>query len=51
VTMPELAELDLSGARSVTVNPSGRLDADASGSSRVSHLDSPTLGNVETSGA
>jgi hypothetical protein len=45
------ATVDASGASQVTVNPSGRLDADASGASRVHYLGSPTLGTIETSGA
>jgi serine/threonine-protein kinase len=47
----EDATVDASGATKVTVNPSGRLDADASGASRVHYLGDPTLGNIDTSGA
>ena len=41
----------VSGASSATVNASGTLDADASGASHVAYLGSPTLRNVNTSGA
>jgi hypothetical protein len=45
------ANVDSSGASTVTVNPGGTLNANASGASRVYYLGSPTLGTVETSGA
>jgi hypothetical protein len=45
------ATVEASGASKVTVNPSGRLDADASGASRVHYLGDPTLGDIDTSGA
>ncbi len=45
------ANLDVSGASSVTVNPSGTLNVKASGASDVTYLGSPTLGNIDTSGA
>lgn len=45
------ASVDASGASTVTVNVSGRLDADASGSSDVYYLGSPTLGIIDTSGS
>jgi len=45
------ANAEASGASNVTVNASGRLDADASGASHVYYLGSPTLGRVDTSGA
>jgi hypothetical protein len=45
------ANLDVSGASSVTVNLSGRLDVDASGASDVTYLGNPTLGNINTSGS
>lgn len=45
------ADVKASGASHVTVKPSGRLDVNASGASHVSYVGSPTLGNVETSGA
>jgi hypothetical protein len=44
------ADVDLSGASEATVNPSGRLNVDASGASDVYYLGSPTLGRVSTSG-
>lgn len=40
-----------SGASTVTVNLSGRLDADASGSSDVYYLGNPQLGSIDTSGS
>jgi hypothetical protein len=45
------ATVNASGASQVTVNLSGRLDADASGASHVHYLGSPTLGSIDTSGA
>jgi hypothetical protein len=45
------ASISASGSSSVVVNVSGRLDADASGSSDVFYMGSPTLGNIDTSGA
>jgi hypothetical protein len=45
------ASLKASGASQVTVNASGTLNADASGSSTVYYLGNPTLGKVDTSGA
>ena len=44
------ASVEVSGASSVTVYPSGRLSADASGASHVYYLGEPTLGDVNTSG-
>jgi len=44
------AVANASGASNVTVNLSGRLDADASGASNVYYLGEPTLGNIDTSG-
>jgi len=44
------ANVEASGASKVTVNPSGRLDADASVVSTVYYLGSPTLGKIDTSG-
>jgi hypothetical protein len=41
--------VEASGASDVTVHASGRLDAEASGVSRVTYLGSPTLGRIETS--
>jgi hypothetical protein len=43
--------VNASGASTVTVNLSGRLDADASGSSDIYYLGDPDLGNIETSGS
>jgi hypothetical protein len=45
------ARVDASGASRVTVDASGRLDADASGASHVYYLGNPMLGRVDTSGA
>jgi hypothetical protein len=45
------ANVDISGASQGTVNLDGRLDADASGASTLLYLGSPTLGNINTSGA
>jgi len=44
------ADVNLSGASHVTVNPTGRLDVDASGASNLQYLGEPTLGNINTSG-
>jgi hypothetical protein len=43
--------VNASGSSTVTVNLSGKLDADASGSSDIYYLGSPELGNIETSGS
>ena len=43
--------VDASGASTVTVNLSGRLNADASGSSDIYYLGNPTLGVIDTSGS
>ncbi len=45
------AHVDASGASKATVNPSGQLDVGASGASQVYYVGSPTLGNIDTSGA
>ena len=45
------ANVNLNGGSEATVNPSGRLDVDASGASHVTYLGSPTLGKMDTSGA
>jgi hypothetical protein len=45
------ASIEASGASSATVNVSGRLDAEASGASRIRYLGNPTLGRIESSGA
>jgi hypothetical protein len=44
------AKVKASGGSHVTVNASGRLDADASGGSHVYYVGSPTLGSVDSSG-
>lgn len=44
------ANVKADGASNVTVKPSGKLDANASGASRIYYLGSPTLGKVDTSG-
>jgi predicted small secreted protein len=44
------ALVQVSGASSATVHPSGRIDADASGASHVYYLGEPTLGTMNTSG-
>jgi hypothetical protein len=43
-------DANLSGGSQATVNASGTIDAVASGGARLFYLDSPTLGNIETSG-
>ena len=43
--------VDASGASTVTVNLSGRLDADASGSSDIYYLGDPEMGRIDTSGS
>ena len=45
------ASVELSGASSATVYPSGRIDVGASGASHLYYMGHPTLGRVETSGA
>jgi len=45
------AAVDLSGSSEATVNLSGRLDVDASGSSNLYYLGDPTLGDMDTSGS
>jgi len=44
------AQVSAGGASDVTVNASGRLDADASGASQVYYLGNPTMGEIDTSG-
>jgi hypothetical protein len=44
------ANVELSGGGRATVNPSGRLDVDASGGSHVTYVGNPTLGDIDTSG-
>jgi hypothetical protein len=41
----------LSGSGIATVNVSGRLDINASGSSRLTYLGNPTLGSIDLSDA
>ena len=43
--------VDTSGSSTVTVNLSGRLDADASGSSDIYYSGDPELGEIDTSGS
>ena len=43
------ANVEASGASKVTVNASGRLDADASGASEITYLGSPALGTIDSS--
>jgi hypothetical protein len=45
------AEIELSGATTASVRASGRLDARASGASRLTYAGGPALGVIETSGA
>jgi hypothetical protein len=45
------AKIDASGASTVTVNASGRLDVEASGASNVYYLGDPSMGTIDTSGA
>jgi hypothetical protein len=45
------ADVHTSGSSQVTVHASGRLDAEASGSSRIYYLGDPTLGRTHTSGS
>ena len=45
------ANINASGSSRVTVNPSGRLDVDATGASDVYYLGSPTMGAIDTSGS
>lgn len=45
------AKVEVSGSSEATVKPSGRLDADASGSSHIYYLGNPTLGKIDASGS
>ena len=45
------AEVNLSGASNATVNVSGRLDGDLSGSSKLNYIGNPTLGSISASGS
>jgi hypothetical protein len=47
----EDADVKASGASTITVHPSGRLDVRASGASQVYYVGSPVLGEVHKSGA
>ena len=44
------ANVEMSGGGRATVNPSGRLDVNASGGSHVYYVGNPTLGDIDTSG-
>ena len=45
------ADVEAGGKSQVTVNPSGRLDVDASNGANVTYLGNPTLGKMESSGS
>lgn len=45
------AHVEVSGASRATVNPSGTLDAEASGASVVTYRGNPTMGTIDVSGA
>jgi hypothetical protein len=45
------ADIEASGASTVTVNVNGTINANVSGASRVYYVGNPTLGSVDTSGA
>ena len=45
------ANMNLSGASHAQINVNGRLDAVLSGASSLKYSGSPTLGNINTSGA
>jgi hypothetical protein len=45
------AQVEASGASEVTVHVTGRLDAEASGASRVRYLGNPGLGRIDSTGA
>jgi hypothetical protein len=45
------ADVDISGSSTVTVNASGKIDAEASGVSRIFYLGDPTLPRIKTSGS
>jgi len=44
------ADINLSGASSITVNASGRLNGNLSGGSRLTYMGNPTLGSISASG-
>jgi hypothetical protein len=45
------ADVEASGASSVSIDCSGRLDVRASGASRVRYRGNPSMGKIDTSGA
>ena len=45
------ADVTLSGSSDGTVSLSGRLDADLSGSAKLSYIGEPSMGNIDTSGS
>ncbi len=45
------ARMTVSGASNATINVSTKLDANVSGASRLYYIGSPTLGNIEVTGA
>ena len=47
----EDVNVEVSGASTAIVNVSGRLDAEATGASKVEYLGEPTLGKIDESGA
>ena len=47
----EDAQVEVSGASTAIVNVSGRLDAEATGASKVEYQGEPTLGKIDESGA
>jgi hypothetical protein len=44
-------DITVSGASNATITVSGKLDANVSGASRLYYIGSPTLGNIEVTGA
>jgi len=44
------ADMNLSGASSVSINASGRLDGKLSGASKLNYMGNPTLGDISASG-
>ena len=47
----EDAYVNASGGSQANVKPSGRLNVDASGGSRIYYVGAPTMGNIDTSGS
>jgi hypothetical protein len=45
------ADVNISGASTGTINPSGRLDANVSGASTLLYIGDPTMGTINVSGA